>query len=237
MEISANSLKNMVPEAGIEPARPLEAGDFKTVDDPHTTSKLLNYKESSGTIQPNLGPNRGTVRGTDLLALIAQDPERIISHLANHTLGRGDCWLFQGARSAAGHGRISTKSYKAPAWLHRASFAFFYGMDPGELLIRHMCGNASCVNPDHLEPGTHAENMQDRRRHYWDRKWPEIQARIGAQFGFPSNVAPKPEPRELSPLEAAIAYAEERKKGWLRVITTAKRYARRHAKAAARVSP
>lgn len=32
---------------------------------------------------------------------------------------------------------------------------------PKDLVIRHTCDNARCINPDHLEVGTHADNMRD----------------------------------------------------------------------------
>ena len=35
-------------------------------------------------------------------------------------------------------------------------------IDPPSLEIRHLCHNPSCVNPDHLATGSHAENMGDR---------------------------------------------------------------------------
>jgi len=52
------------------------------------------------------------------------------------------------------------KFYRA----HRYSYLITKGEIPKGLLIRHLCNNKSCINPDHLEIGTHRENYQDWKK-------------------------------------------------------------------------
>lgn len=50
---------------------------------------------------------------------------------------------------------------------HRKAYAEAVGITRDELvgvLIRHTCNNPRCINPEHLIPGTHSDNMQDRKR-------------------------------------------------------------------------
>jgi hypothetical protein len=81
----------------------------------------------------------------------------------------GDCWIWQGDRSAGGHGRF-TPEYRDGAggklWAHRVAFSLSSLIQvPDGLVVRHTCGLACCCNPAHLILGTPAQNRQDTREH------------------------------------------------------------------------
>lgn len=44
---------------------------------------------------------------------------------------------------------------------HRASYLFHKGKIDNGLLVRHICNNKKCVNPEHLELGTASDNCKD----------------------------------------------------------------------------
>jgi hypothetical protein len=56
-------------------------------------------------------------------------------------------------------------------YAHRIAFAQANGIGLSEMtgfVVRHKCDNPECVRPEHLELGTHADNVQDtvaRGRH------------------------------------------------------------------------
>lgn len=45
--------------------------------------------------------------------------------------------------------------------IHRAIYMDLHGELPSSVFVRHKCDNPSCINPEHLEAGSHEDNMKD----------------------------------------------------------------------------
>jgi hypothetical protein len=69
----------------------------------------------------------------------------------------GDCWEWLANRDKDGYGKlkVANVTYRA----HRYVWELMVGPIPDGLVIDHLCRNRGCVNPDHMEPVTVAENL------------------------------------------------------------------------------
>lgn len=72
-------------------------------------------------------------------------------------------WMWQGAPNREGYGRIS-RTYGATSTAHRFIYEALRGPVPDGLVVDHLCRIRMCVNPDHLEPVTHVENVRRGQR-------------------------------------------------------------------------
>lgn len=74
----------------------------------------------------------------------------------------GQCWEWMGGKHK-GYGRIyqartDGRSYYARA--HRVAYELLVGPIPEGTELDHLCRNPGCVNPSHLEPVPHVENVR-----------------------------------------------------------------------------
>lgn len=72
------------------------------------------------------------------------------------------CWLWTGSANELGYGWFSYHGTAEKA--HRVAYTLFVGPPPVGLDLDHLCATPSCVNPRHLEPVTHKENMRRGKR-------------------------------------------------------------------------
>ena len=88
---------------------------------------------------------------------VAMTPETFWSHV-DCTAGPDACWPWTGRRTD-GYGAVGSGQQFDRA--HRVSFRLSGGIIPPGQIVRHLCHNPLCCNPDHLAAGTHADNMHD----------------------------------------------------------------------------
>ena len=83
--------------------------------------------------------------------------------------GHDDCWPWLGTKKMPnnigeqyGTFGVSENGNRTEYRAHRLAYMLAVGEVPDGILVMHTCDTPLCVNPNHLELGTNADNMADR---------------------------------------------------------------------------
>jgi hypothetical protein len=83
--------------------------------------------------------------------------DRFMSFVEKSTCG---CWNWTGGKAGIGYGMFWVNGATRRA--HRVAYSLFKGPLQDVDVVRHTCDNPGCVNPEHLQKGTHADNVSDK---------------------------------------------------------------------------
>ena len=86
---------------------------------------------------------------------------RLIERFVNSYLPEPNtgCWLWNDKTNDKGYGIFTIGLSNIGAY--RLSYYLYKGLIPPKMAVCHSCDTPSCVNPDHLWVGSHADNMAD----------------------------------------------------------------------------
>lgn len=134
-------------------------------------------KNSSGAIQPGIcacgcgqatnlasrnRQDRGWKKGAPLRWIHGHARRKLLRYVETDTGYATPCWIWQLAKDTHGYGAVWQTNRTAQA--HCVAYQEKVGPVPNGAELDHLCRVRCCVNPDHLDPVSHAENCQRGKR-------------------------------------------------------------------------
>ena len=120
--------------------------------------------------------------------------KHILDDETRYTVDENGCWNWNIVKHRCGYSKeiqVYLNSKIKHIKPHRLSYYKAYGEYPE--LVRHMCDNRVCVNPDHLKKGSHRQNGLDKSRqfrkdfeHWWIHYKGDVE-KLTNHFDFKKN--------------------------------------------------
>jgi hypothetical protein len=80
----------------------------------------------------------------------------------DHVDKSGDCWLWTGALNEKGYGVFRNPETGKTTKAHKYSWVRTNGPVPSGKELAHSCHIRRCVNPSHINPKLHIDNIRDQ---------------------------------------------------------------------------
>lgn len=100
---------------------------------------------------------KGGTQGKELIRPKLEDIVRFFTFVKRNK--QTGCWHWMGARDKYGYGKFRLGRHMEKA--HRVSYAIFHGRVEAKIDVHHICYNTFCVNPDHSQALSRADNVAD----------------------------------------------------------------------------
>jgi hypothetical protein len=135
-------------------------------DEPANRATPLGYCECRCGQRTKLAPrnrrDRGWIKGQPMRWVRGHGTRKSVRYVETPSGYETPCWLWQLQKNSDGYGRVRVGKKQVMA--HCVYFEERYGPIPQGTELDHLCRVRACVNPDHLEPVSHAENCRRGRR-------------------------------------------------------------------------
>lgn len=83
---------------------------------------------------------------------------KLLNRFYSHVKITPNCWIWKAYKNKDGYGQFEYNNTKIKP--HRFTYELLEGRIPVGLELDHLCRNAACVNPAHLDVVTHKENVR-----------------------------------------------------------------------------
>lgn len=127
--------------------------------------QLGTYKDNAKDIIIKDRKSKNPIK-PKLIKPVGLKEQELINWALNNVTKKEECLIFNGNPTKDGYFKITIN--KKPHVLSRYIYCILNNQkyNDNTFVVRHLCNNRNCINPEHLAKGTNIENFKDSRHYH-----------------------------------------------------------------------